>query len=161
MLGTVTIPARCPIGHQIANNLDNYSQILSVATAILSQPAALSSGLALVWQRETTLSSPLSLVTSSSRTRSMLVFTPGIFLYSAWHAGPKPSQIFASSVCLPLGLKRSRYSNRTVKYSNKAVSRPDCALPTYLTGYATQATGYWLRFGSKHPKRNEAPNTIS
>ena len=37
-------------------------------------------------------------------------------------AGPKPSQMLA--VPCHLVCKRSRYSNRTVKYSNKVVSKP-------------------------------------
>ena len=40
--------------------------------------------------------------------------------------GPRPSQLF--TVALPQGL---RYSNKTVKYSNKAVSRPGGTLPNY------------------------------
>ena len=36
-------------------------------------------------------------------------------------AGPKPSQTFA--VPCHLGCKRSRYPNRTVKYSIKAISK--------------------------------------
>ena len=44
-------------------------------------------------------------------------------------AGPRPSQMLA--VPCDLACKRSRYSNRTVKYSNKAVSTPGCTLPTY------------------------------
>ena len=44
-------------------------------------------------------------------------------------AGPRPSQVL--DVPCHLACKRSRYSNRKVKYSNKAVSKPGCALPTY------------------------------
>ena len=41
--------------------------------------------------------------------------------------GPRRAQTL-SNVCCDLPL-RSRYSNRTVKYSNKAVKRPGCAPP--------------------------------
>ena len=39
-----------------------------------------------------------------------------------------------SNACCALlpSFKGSRYSNRTVKYSNKVVSEPGCSLPTYM-----------------------------
>ena len=46
--------------------------------------------------------------------------------------GPGRARAHPSVCCaIPLRLKKSRYSNREVKYSNKAVSRQSCALPTY------------------------------
>ena len=47
-------------------------------------------------------------------------------------AGPRPSKVLA--VCCHLDCKRSRYSNRTVKYSIKAVSMPCQLTPS---GYDT------------------------
>ena len=49
--------------------------------------------------------------------------------FSQWHIQGRALQGPDPSKCLPLKLKGLRYSNRTVKYSNKAVSRLGCALP--------------------------------
>ena len=45
---------------------------------------------------------------------------------------------------------RSIYSNRTVKYSNNAVSRPCYAPPAYQSGYATATSDEVSVFSYKH-----------
>ena len=55
-----------------------------------------------------------------------------------WHSQRWAWQNPGPPKCLPLRLKKSGYSNRTVSYSNKAVRRPDvvsCQLTE--SGYTT------------------------
>ena len=53
---------------------------------------------------------------------------PCFFFSGVAKGGPGPSK---SLLCPATDIERSRYSNRTVIYSNKAVSRPSSTLPTY------------------------------